>query len=120
MTLLLIFILAAFVQVKAQDTASVLNPQLEAHLQTAAQNNPALKASFNHYLAALEQVPQVNALPDPELAFGYFISPIETRVGPQTARFSLSQMFPWFGTLDAREHIKINEAKAQFSIPGAA
>ncbi|MFH5831475.1 TolC family protein [Halalkalibaculum sp. DA384] len=114
MTLLLIFVLATIVQVQAQDTTSALNPQLEEHLQTAAQNNPGLEASFNRYLASLEEVPQVNALPDPELAFGYFISPIETRVGPQTARFSLSQMFPWFGTLGAREDIKINEARARF------
>ena len=27
---------------------------------------------------------------------------VETRVGPQQARFSLSQMFPWFGTLKAQ------------------
>ncbi|MDR8391211.1 TolC family protein [Aliifodinibius sp. S!AR15-10] len=114
MALLLIITLATFTQVEAQKIKSVSNPQLEEYLQAAAQNNPELKASFNQYRASLEQVPQSGALPDPELAFGYFISPIETRVGPQTARFSLSQMFPWFGTLGAREGVRINEAKAHF------
>jgi len=40
-------------------------------------------------------------LEDPTFSFGYFISPVETRVGPQRAQFSLTQMFPWFGALRA-------------------
>ncbi len=87
---------------------------LEQYLKLAAQNNPDLKSAFNQYLASLEEVPQVGSLPDPELAFRYFISPIETRVGPQQARFSVSQMLPWFGTLSAREEVKNYLAKAQF------
>jgi outer membrane protein TolC len=57
----------------------------EQYLTTAANNNPELKASFNEYMAALEKVPQVKSLPDPRFAFGYFIQPVETRVGPQQA-----------------------------------
>ena len=77
---------------------------LNQYLQTAAENNPGLKAQFSEYMAALERVPQVGALPDPTVAFGYFIQPIETRLGPQQAKISASQMFPWFGTLSAREN----------------
>ncbi len=88
--------------------------QLEQYLHQAAQQNPEIEAAFNQYLAALEEVPQIGSLPDPELAFGYFVSPIETRVGPQQARLSISQMFPWFGTLGAREDIKTHQAQAQF------
>lgn len=84
------------------------------YLQQAAQNNPELKARYRQYLAALEQVPQVNVLPDPELSFGYFINPIETRVGPQQARFGLTQMFPWFGTLGARGEVAAQMAKSKF------
>ena len=90
--------------------------ELDRYLEIAAENNPGLRAKFNEYLAALERAPQLGALPDPQLAFGYFISPVETRVGPQQFRFSASQMFPWFGTLDARENIAIQDAKAKYEV----
>lgn len=77
---------------------------LDNYLQIAAENNPDLKASYVEFEAALQRVNQVNALADPRLSFGYFISPIETRVGPQRAKLSLSQVFPWFGTLKAKEN----------------
>jgi cobalt-zinc-cadmium efflux system outer membrane protein len=68
---------------------------LDVYLQSAAENNPGLKAKFKEYMAALEVIPQVGALPDPTLALGYFISPVETRVGPQRLKISAAQMFPW-------------------------
>ncbi len=89
--------------------------QLQQYLEVSAENNPALQADFYRYLAALQEAPQVGSLPDPEVMFGYFISPVETRLGPQTARLSVSQMFPWFGTLDAQSDAAVLEAKAQFS-----
>ena len=80
----------------------------------AASNNPSLRASYNHYLSSLEMTPQVSSLPDPEVSFAYFISPVETRVGPQRARISLTQMFPWFGTLKEKETGSLIQTKAQF------
>lgn len=87
---------------------------LQNYQQEAAQNNPELKAAFNRYLSALENQPQVGTLPDPEIAFAYFVSPVETRVGPQRARISMSQMFPWFGTLSDKRRMSDANAKAQF------
>ncbi|WP_296705339.1 TolC family protein [Algoriphagus sp.] len=72
---------------------------LDDYLKIAAENNPGLKGSYKEFEAALEKAAQIRSLPDPSISFGYFISPVETRVGPQRARFSLNQMFPWFGTL---------------------
>lgn len=89
-------------------------PELEQYVAEAAENNPGLKSSFLQYQAALEKVPQVGSLPDPEVSFGYFISPVETRVGPQQARISAMQMFPWFGTLSSREEVATAMAKAKF------
>ncbi|HCT54063.1 MAG TPA: TolC family protein, partial [Balneola sp.] len=95
--------------------SSTLNAQtLQSYQQEAAQNNPELKASFNRYLSELESRPQVGSLPDPEVAFAYFISPIETRVGPQRARISVTQMFPWFGSLSEKRSVSEANAKAQF------
>jgi len=85
---------------------------LEQYKITAAENNPGLQARFKQYLAALEDVPQVKALPDPQLAFAYFIMPVETREGPQIAKISLSQMFPWFGSLRAGAESASSRAKA--------
>ncbi len=98
--------------------SSLLSAQqeLESYLQMAAENNPGLKAKFNSYMAALEVAPQVKALPDPTIAFGYFISPVQTRVGPQQFKISASQMFPWFGTLEAKENVAVQQAKAQYEI----
>ncbi len=90
--------------------------ELNQYLEIAAKNNPALKVQFNEYMAALEKVPQVGALPDPVVAFGYFIQPVETRVGPQQAKISASQMFPWFGTLSVRENSVESLAKAKYEV----
>jgi outer membrane protein TolC len=87
---------------------------LNDYLRIAAENNPALQAKYKDFEAAMQKIPQVNALPDPTLSFGYFISPVETRVGPQKARFSLTQQFPWFGTLKAQEDAATLMAEAKY------
>src|SRR6056297_508456 len=89
---------------------------IEAYQQLAAENNPAIRAEFQKYLASLEEEPQVGALPDPEVAFAYFISPIETRLGPQQARISLTQMFPWFGSLSGKRSVSEAKSKAQYEV----
>ena len=87
---------------------------LDDYLKEAAENNPGLKAKYAEFEAAMQRVAQVNALPDPTLSFGYFISPVETRVGPQRAKFGLSQMFPWFGTLAAKGEMATLMAEAKY------
>jgi outer membrane protein TolC len=87
---------------------------LDDYFKIAAENNPGLQAVYKKYEVALQKVPQVNTLPDPTFSFGYFISPVETRVGPQRARFSLTQMFPWFGTLKAQGNVAALMAEAKF------
>jgi len=97
-------------------TSNLLRAQdlLKPYLDTAAANNPALKAQFSRYLASLEKTPQVGTLPDPQIAFGYFIQPIETKNGPQELKISVSQMFPWFGSLSDSKDITIEAAKAEY------
>ncbi|MEO0330256.1 MAG: TolC family protein, partial [Bacteroidota bacterium] len=90
--------------------------QLTNYLNIAAENNPQLQALFTEYLATLEEMPQAKALPDPQLMFSAFLQPIETRVGPQRASLSFSQMFPWFGTLTAREDVVAQQAEAKLQM----
>ena len=87
---------------------------LEDYLEYAALHNAQLKAAFAGWQAAVEQVPQVRALPDPKFNYGYFIREVETRVGPQRQKFELTQMFPWFGVLEARGDAAAAQAKAAY------
>lgn len=87
---------------------------VQEYMQLAGENNPELKATFNDYMAAMEQVPQVGALPDPTVAFGIFLQPVETRLGAQRFNTSVSQMFPWFGTLSAKKDVATQMAKAKY------
>ena len=87
---------------------------LEDYFKIAAENNPGLLSQYKDFEAALQKVPQVSTLPDPSFSFGYFVSPVETRVGPQQARFSLTQMIPWFGTLKAQGDAATLMAEAKY------
>ena len=87
---------------------------LEESLKLAAENNPLLKAKYADFEAAMQKVAQVNSLPDPTFSFGYFISPVETRVGPQRAKVGLTQMFPWFGTLKTAGNVQTLQAEAKY------
>ena len=88
--------------------------ELDNYLKIAAENNPGIRSLFLDYNAALEKIPQVGTLPNLNVSFGYFIQPIETRVGPQRAKLGISQMFPWYGTLDAQEDVLVEAAKAKY------
>jgi outer membrane protein TolC len=93
---------------------SASSQSLDDYFRIGAENNPGLQAKYKAFEAAMEKIPQVGSLQDPNLSFGYFISPVETRVGPQNARFSLTQMFPWFGTLRAQEDVASLMAEAKY------
>ncbi|MHC4264825.1 MAG: TolC family protein [Planctomycetota bacterium] len=85
---------------------------LEDYLRYAALNNAELKGQFEGWKSAVEQVPQAKALDDPKFTYGYFIEEVETRVGPQKNRFGIMQVFPWFGTIEARTDAASSKAKA--------
>jgi len=90
---------------------------LDELLRFAAEHNPGVRAAALRWRAALERVPQAEALPDPRLNFGYFLDEVETRTGPMEWRVGLSQSFPWPGTLDAAgraEAAHAEAARAQF------
>lgn len=87
---------------------------LEDYLQIAAERNPQIRSSYAQFEAAMQRAPQVASLEDPTLTMSAFGTMMETRLGPQMARFTLMQMFPWFGTLKAREDVASLMAEAAF------
>lgn len=106
----LIFILCltlcSFLKLKAQS--------LEDYFKIAAEHNPGLQAQYKIFESALERIPQARALEDPALSVGFYVPSMETLMGNQVADISLSQMFPWFGTLKARGDQATLLAEAQY------
>jgi len=87
---------------------------LQYYLKIAAKNNPTVLQKLDEYQAALQKVPQVGSLPDPELSLGVFLSPMELVGGNQVADIRLMQMFPWFGVLkNAKDEMSLM-ARAKF------
>lgn len=80
---------------------------LTEYLQQAAVNNAGLKATFEEWRAAVEQIPQAKALPDPRLSYGYFTKQIQTR-----QQVGIMQTFPWFGKIAARTDAATAAARA--------
>ncbi len=111
---ILFFVITCLSLAKASNPISDANDlrKLPDYLSHAALNNAELKSKFEGWRAALEQIPQAKALDDPKFTYSYFIESVETRVGPQENKFSLIQMFPWFGEIEARTDAASAKAKA--------
>ena len=77
------------------------------YLNLAAINNAELKAEFEKWKAAIEEITQAKSLDDPQLMYGY-----ATEHTPQRSEFEVMQMFPWFGTLEDRRDIATAMAKS--------
>ena len=103
---ILLALMASTFTVKAQT--------LDSLLKKAYDKNPALKALQLEYEAALQKGPQVSQLPDPTVGVGIPVLPVETRLGSQNLIISASQMFPWFGTLKAKENVALTMAKSKY------
>jgi outer membrane protein TolC len=106
-----IALISSFVASSQQYPDSLLR-----YLEIAAKNNPVVLQKFSDYEAALQKIPQVGSLPDPELSAGVFLSPMELVNGNQVADLRLMQMFPWFGVLKYGEDEMSLMAKAKYEL----
>ena len=95
-------------------------PDLRAYVTAAAERNPTVLEAHARYEAARQRVPQVTALPDPVVSLTQALRSVETRVGPQLNSVTLTQAFPWFGTLALRGRVALLEATALHHIHQAA
>jgi len=87
---------------------------LEEYVEFAINNNPGLKSSYAEFEASMQKIQQVSSLEDPNLRISTFGQMVETRTGQQMARFSLEQMFPWFGTLKEQKNAAALNAEVAY------
>jgi cobalt-zinc-cadmium efflux system outer membrane protein len=92
------------------------DPAPDDYVRYALYHSPAVEAAYQRWLAASERLPQVRALPDPRLNFGFFLDEVETRTGAQQSRIGLSQGFPWPGLLSDREDAAALTARAAWRV----
>lgn len=95
------------------DTTLAQDAVLEDYLRYAALHNPGLRASYEQWIASLERIPQAEALPDPQVSYGYYFQSVETFTGPQRQRLRGAQMFPWLEKLILRGDVAAQAAEAE-------
>ena len=96
------------------------DPALRSYVLEAVARNPQVLEARARFRAAQQRAPQARALPNPVLSFTQALRSVETRVGPQMNTVMLTQAFPWFGTLDLRGRVALQQAAAQFHLYQAA
>jgi len=89
----------------SQDLQRDTKVVLDDLITEAFENNSQVKAAYEEWKGSLEQISQAKGLPDPMLSFAHFGQNIETRLGPQRNKISLSQRIPFFGKLSLKEKI---------------
>lgn len=83
---------------------------LDALIALAEQQNAGLRAAFDRWGAEVQTISRDKALTDPVFSYGYFIEPVETRVGPQRQRFRLNQKIPLSGELGLKGEMAAHAA----------
>ena len=100
-------------EVDAVPTELPGDANLDDLLRYAALHNPGLRAAYERWMAALERIPQAEALPDPRVSYGYYFTSVETFTGPQRGRLRGSQEFPWIRKLLLRGDVAARAAEAE-------
>lgn len=85
---------------------------LDQLVRFALAHSPAVNAAFERWRAAVERVPQARSLPDPELGLGLVLDQVDDTPRYMGERYSISQLFPWFGTLGLKENVAAEDAQA--------
>ncbi len=95
------------------DFATHGDPLLKALIEEALNSNASVLEAVALSRAARQRVPQVSALPDPNLSATAFARSIETRAGPQRAALSISQRIPGAGKRTAEAQLAAKSAELQ-------
>ena len=101
-----------------QEAVSVSDNQktlkLETLIQTALQKNPSIMAAHADWMASKKNVWIDTALPDPMIGYDIMGAMRETRVGPESQRFMVSQEIPFPLKLWEQGKIAGDEARAAY------
>ena len=101
------FLLLGF-SVKAQDV-------LENYLKIIREKNPDIQIREKQYYSALQGVNQTGYLENPRVSVQAFGPAPQTRTGSQELMLSVSQSFPWKGTLSTQKKIAQKQAEVKES-----
>jgi outer membrane protein, heavy metal efflux system len=103
----------------ATETALPADARFDDYVRYAMRHNPDLEAAFDRWRAALERAPQARTLPDPRVSFAVVLDQVDRSAEYMGERYTLSQMFPWFGKLalggdmaDAQAHAEARRFEA--------
>jgi len=86
---------------------------LDDYIGYAMRHSPALDAAWQSWRAAAERVPQAQSLPDPRLGLGIVLDQVDADAEYMGERYSISQMFPWFGKLELRGDVALEDAQVE-------
>lgn len=87
---------------------------LSDYLEDALAHDASLAAARLRWESLQARIPASGTLPDPELAYGYFFSPVETRVGAMNQQFGLFQKIPWPARLSEQRHLAEADAEVVY------
>ncbi len=82
---------------------------LKDYTSYAETHNAGLKSRYQQWVAATEEVVQAKTLPDPQLTYGDYMPLSDT---PEKQIVSVTQLFPWFGKINARTDAAAKKAEA--------
>jgi outer membrane protein, heavy metal efflux system len=78
---------------------------LDGLIELSLSRNSGIRAQYAEWRANQDAEQTISSLPDPNLGIGYYIEPVETAQGPQSAKISLGQTIPWFSKIRAAREI---------------
>lgn len=81
-------------------------------LEFSKENSPSIKQTFHNYKSEEFKTRKAKSLPDPKFSYTYFGESIQTKVGPQQQKYSISQMFPFYGKRKIKQNIQSDNAEA--------
>ncbi len=90
-------------------------PELADIERVAFESSPILRAAYERWRSHVRALALVRSLPDPTFGLGIFAQEVETRVGPQQARFAFEQRIPWLSKLTLAGDARALAAHAAFA-----
>jgi len=95
--------------------AALEDPVLRGLVRDTLERNPGLATAIATARASLQEAPQAQPLPDPMVGVTGYLSPPETRVGPQRLVATFSQRLPWSGKRSLRQQAAVHRSEALVS-----